>query len=463
MNRKRILAAILAMAIAIPAAAQSASMKLPKYESVTLGNGMRLLLMEKRDVPMIAFHARIAGGAIADPNGKEGTADLVAELLQKGAGERDALQFSAAADSVGATFGTASTRESLVVTGEFLARDQKLMLELLADALRRPRFEASELEKLRKRMIDGIAAARENQPDAVIDNYFDAFLFGTHPYGRSASETSLAAVTRDDVATWYPENAGADRTILVFVGDFDSKSLAKDVKKAFGDWQKAASPMPKLTAPATRKGRRVLLVDKPDATQTYFRIGNIGIARKDPDSVAVDLVNTAFGGRFTSMLNSELRIRTGLTYGARCYVNRESVPGSVAMSSFTKTESTAEAIDLALATLGRLHKGAIDAATLSSVKAYVAGQYPPRLETGNSLAAKLAEIEAFALGRGEVDEYGAKLAAVTGEGAKSVIERVYPKESDLTFVLIGNAAAIREAAGKYGEITERKITDAGWQ
>ncbi|MFA6956204.1 MAG: pitrilysin family protein [Thermoanaerobaculia bacterium] len=463
MNRNRILAVVAAMAIAIPAAAQTASMKLPPYEKVKLGNGMQLILMEKRDVPMIAFHARIAGGAITDPTGKEGTADLAADLLQKGAGSRDALQFSAATDSVGASFGTASAREALVVSGEFLSRDHKLMLELLADALRRPRFEPAELDKLRKRMIDGIAAARENQPDAVIDNYFDAFLFGSHPYGRSATETSLAAVTRDDVTKWYRDNAGADRTILVFVGDFDGKALAKDVKKAFGDWQKAAAPMPKLEAPAMQKGRRVLLVDKPDATQTYFRIGNVGIARKDPDNVAVDLVNTAFGGRFTSMLNSELRIRTGLTYGARCYVLRDTVPGSVAMSSFTKTESTVQAVDLALATLERLHKGAIDEATLSSVKAYVAGQYPPRLETGNQLAAKLAEIEAFNLGRSDVDDYGAKLNAVTGDGAKSVIERVYPKESDLSFVFIGNATAIRDAAKKYGEVTERKITDAGWK
>jgi predicted Zn-dependent peptidase len=463
MNRNSMLATVVALAIAIPAAAQTESMKLPQYEKLKLGNGVQLLLMEKRDVPMIAFHARIAGGAITDPAGKEGTADLVAELLQKGAGSRDALQFSAAADSVGGTFGTASARESLVVTGEFLSRDQKLMIELLSDALRRPRFEAAELDKLRKRMIDGIAAARENQPEAVIDNYFDAFLFGAHQYGRSASETSLAAVTRDEVVKWYRDNSGADRTILVFVGDFDAKALAKDVKKAFGDWQKAAAPMPKLTAPAALKGRRVLLVDKPDATQTYFRIGNVGIARKDPDGVAVDLVNTAFGGRFTSMLNSELRIRTGLTYGARCNVSRESVPGSVAMNSFTKTESTAEAIDLTLATLDRLHTGAIDAATLSSVKAYVAGQYSPRLETSNALAAKLAEIEAFNLGRGDVDDYAAKLNAVTGDGAKSVIERVYPKQADLTFVLIGNASAIREAAKKYGEVTERKITDTGWK
>lgn len=463
MIANRILAIAAALAISLPAAAQTASMKLPKYEKITVGNGMQLLLMEKRDVPMIAFHARVAGGGITDPAGKDGTADLAAELMQKGAGNRDALQFSGAADSVGATFGTHSGREALVVSGEFLSRDRALMIELLADALRRPRFEASELEKLRKRTIDGITAARENQPDAVIDNYFDAFLFGAHPYGRSASETTLAAITRDDVVKWYRDNSGADRTILAFVGDFDSKALAKEVKKAFGDWQKAAAPMPKLSVPATRKGRRVLLVDKPDATQTYFRIGNVGIARKDSDTVAVDLVNTAFGGRFTSMLNSELRIRTGLTYGARSYVNRESVPGSIAISSFTKTESTTEAIDLSLATLDRLHNASVDEATLSSVKAYVAGQYPPRLETGNQLAAKLAEIEAFNLGRGDVDDYGRKITEVTGAGAKAVIERVYPKQSDLTFVFIGNAAAIREAAKKYGEVTERKITDAGWQ
>jgi predicted Zn-dependent peptidase len=343
-----------------------------------------------------------------------------------------------------------------------MARDQTLMLELLSDVLMRPTFDAEEFEKLRRRSIDQIASAKDNNPGAVIGAYFAAALYGDHPYGRSASEASLANITRDDVTSFFKNQVGADRAVFAFVGDFDTNKLEKAVRAGFGDWRKAGAPLRTVPAVERIAGRRVLLVDKPDATQTYFRFGNVGVARNYPDRVALDMVNTAFGGRFTSMLNSELRIRTGLTYGARSVRSEESAAGSLSVYSFTKTESTKEAIDLAIDILTRLHDKGVDAETLASIKAYVKGQYPPDLETGTQLASKLTEIEMYGLGRGEVDDFESNVERASDEDLKKVIASVYPKK-DMVFVLIGNADAIREAAASYGEVTEMKITDKDWE
>lgn len=455
--KRKLTMAIVAAIFSIPAW----SMKLPETKTVTLGNGMKVLLVEKRDVPLIAFHGRIRGGDVADPAGKAGTAALTADLLTKGAGKRSAAAFSEAVDSVGGNFDTASDVETVIVRGEFMARDQKLMLELLSDVLMRPAFDAAELEKLRRRSIDGIASAKDNNPGNVIDAYFAAALYGNHPYGRSASEASLATITRDDVTAYFANEVGADRAVFAFVGDFESKKLEKAIRDAFGGWRKAGAKLVTAGAPKRVEGRRVILVDKPDATQTYFRFGNTGVARNYEGRIALEMANTAFGGRFTSMLNSELRIRTGLTYGARSIRAEEAAGGSISVSSFTKTESTKEAIDLALDVLARLHGNGVDAATLSSVKAYVKGQFPPDLETGTQLAAKITEIEMYGLGRGEVDAFEARVDKASEADLKSVISAVYPKD-DMVFVLIGNAGAIRDAAKSYGEVTEMKITDKGW-
>lgn len=456
MNRR------LAMALATAMVALTSwGMKLPETRTVALENGMRVLLVEKHDVPLIAFHGRIRGGDIADAAGKAGTAGLTAELLTKGAGKRNANAFSEAVDGVGGNFDSASDTEALIVRGEFMARDQKLMLELLADVLMRPAFDATEFEKLRKRSIDQIASAKDNNPGVVLGAYFSAALFGEHPYGHSASEESLANLTHEDVTTFFSNQVGADRAVFAFVGDFEAAKMEKAIRGAFAGWRRAGVPL-KPAPPVKRvEGRNVLIIDKPDATQTYFQIGNAGVARNFERRVTLDMVNTAFGGRFTSMLNSELRIRTGLTYGARSVRAEELAGGSISISSFTKTESTSEAIDLALEVLGRLHEKGIDETTLGSIKAYVKGQFPPDLETGTQLAAKLTEIEMYGLGRGEVDDFERNVEGASVEDMKSTIASVYPK-NDLVFVLIGNAAAIRESAKKYGEVTEMKITDKEW-
>jgi len=463
MKQSRTIAAlsVLALLAVLPAAAadEPAGVKLPPYEKTTLKNGLTLILVEKHDVPLIAFYGRIRGGEVADAAGKEGASNILAELLQKGAGSRDALAFSQAVDSAGGRLNARAGREAITVSGEFMARDRTLMLELLADMLIRPKLSKGEFEKVQQRSIEQIAAAKDNSPNALIGAYFDAFLFDRHPYGKTGDETSIAGLSHADVKAYYKSHVGADRAILAFVGDFDAKTMKTAVEKALGKWKKAAVDPPKIEEVSPLEGRRVLLVDKPDATQTFFWIGNVGVARDDPDRVALDLANTAFGGRFTSMLNTELRIKSGLSYGARSRLGQYSKPGTVAITSFTKTESTQEALDLAIAVLKELESSGLSDETLDSVQTYVAGLFPLELETSDQLASRLTEIEFYGLDKADVDDYGRQVMAASGEQVKTVIDRVYPSPDNLTFVLIGKAETIRDVAKKYGDVTEMKITD----
>jgi zinc protease len=434
---------------------------LPKAKVVELKNGARLLLVEKHEVPLVAFSARVRGGSLGDPEGKEGVAALTAELLQKGAGARDANQFAEAVDSVGGVLGVSPGRESLDISGQFMARDTALMVELLSDLLQRPRFEQAELDKMRERMVSEIAAEKDGDLRGVIGTYFQAFHFGAHPYGRpvGGSEASLATLKREDVLAYAKAQLGGDRLILSVVGDFDAKKLAKQLETALGGWARAAAPAPVAPATQPTKGRRVLLVDKPDATQTYFWAGNTGIARTDPARVDVDLANTVLGGRFTSLLNTALRVKSGLTYGAGSLVMRGTQPGPFAISSYTKTESTAQALDMALDILEGYRQQGMDDTTLASAKEYVLGQFPPTLETGLQIAAKQSELAFYGLDASDVDGFAAKVAGADKARIQAAIQRVMPSREDLTVVLIGKASDIREVARKYGTVTEMSITD----
>ena len=440
--------------------AAAADIKLPAYQTITLDNGATLLLMPRKDVPLVAANVAVRGGALADAAGKEGTADLLGEMLSQGAGTRDALAFAQAVDGAGGNLGFGSSREAIVANAQFLSKDSGLMLSLLADALLRPKMDAAEFDKLRKRAIDGIANAKDSDPRQLIGTYANGWLFRGHPYGRSTGgdETSLATITLADLQAFRAQQMGGDRLIIAIAGDFDAQAVTAQVREAFGGWAKASGALPQVEAKPRESGRRVLLVDKPGATQTYFALGNIGSRHGDPAEAAQDLVQTAFGGRFTSMLNIELRVKSGLTYGARSGIDRPRQPGMAAITSFTKTESTKAAIDLAIATLDRLHKDGLDAATIASAKHYVAGQFAPDLETAPQLAGQLASMALYGDTRDAIDGYLGRIAAATPEQIATA-RAVFPDSKDLVIVAIGDAARIRDTMKGYGPLTEMKLTD----
>ena len=440
--------------------AAAADIKLPAYQTITLDNGATLLLMPRKDVPLVAANVAVRGGTLADATGKEGTADLLGEMLSQGAGTRDALAFAQAVDGAGGNLGFGSSREAIVANAQFLSKDSGLMLSLLADALLRPKMDAAEFDKLRKRAIDGIANAKDSDPRQLIGTYANGWLFRGHPYGRSTGgdETSLATITLADLQAFRAQQMGGDRLIIAIAGDFDAQAVTAQVREAFGGWAKASGALPQVEAKPRESGRRVLLVDKPGATQTYFALGNIGSRHGDPAEAAQDLVQTAFGGRFTSMLNTELRVKSGLTYGARSAIDRSRMPGAATISSFTKTESTKAAIDLAIATLDRLHKDGLDAATIASAKHYVAGQFAPDLETAPQLAGQLASMALYGDTRDAIDGYLGRIAAATPEQIATA-RAVFPDSKDLVIVAIGDAARIRDTMKGYGPLTEMKLTD----
>lgn len=450
---------------AMSAAFAASAVKTPNFEKVQLGNGATLLLMERHDVPLIAFNAVVRGGALTDPQDKLGTASIVAGLLEKGAGSRDANAFAETVASVGGTIETGTSTESLSVSGSFLARDQKLMVELLADVLQRPRLEQAQFETLRDRYIEFIRAAKDSDRSALTPIYGAASLFGAHPYGRpvGGSEASLAAIEHSDVQQYYQDQVGADRVIISVAGDFKTAQLKSLLTRAFSNWRKAGQPLPSVPKPAAITTRRVLLIDAPDAVQSYFWAGDTSVAKKDPRRASLDIVNTLFGGRFTSMLNTELRIRSGLSYGANSHFDRMADGGSWEFGSFTRTEKTIEAIDLAFATLDKLHQGSLDAAQLESAKSYVLGQYPLALETASQWAYQLATLELYGLDRSYIDNYGAALAAVSSEDAKRIVTDAIPPSRQMVLVVIGKADAVRDGLRKYGPLTEAKLSDPQFQ
>ena len=441
----------------------SQNIHIPPHEKIVLKNGLTVLLLEKHGVPMVSFYALVKTGSAGDPAGQEGLAAITAGALRKGTKTRTAQQFAADLDFIGGSFDSGAGAEFTSISAEFLTKDLARGLDLFSDALLRATFPQSEVDKLLAQALDGVKGAKDD-PQAVIGAYYYGYLFGAHPYGRPAEgdEISLKKIQREAVAKFYEANYAPANTILAVAGQFDAAEMRKRLEETFGAWPAHAVTAVPIPAPAPVKGKRLLLIDKPDATQTYFAFGNVGVARNDPDRAAIRLVNTIFGGRFTSELNEALRVESGYSYGAFSFFDERKMPGPFQIASFTKNETTVPAIDLALKVLEKLHKEGITADQLKSAKSYIKGQFPPTIETCGALARRIAGNEFYGLGDDEINQLEARLDAVTVEAAKQAIQKHFPLDS-LTFALIGKASEIGLAVKKYAERQDsRKIDDPGF-
>ena len=439
------------------APAEGARLRLPEYRTVKLENGITLLLLERHALPLVSFEWIMkTGGSVGDPPGQEGLASLTAELLRKGTQSRTAHQISEALDFVGAAWGAGAGHDYAAGSCEVVKKDLDLGLELASDLLQHPSFPALEVGKLVEQEADGIKDEKA-VPGEVIGRYYDQFLFGAHPYGRPAggTETSLRTVKCGDVLQFYSAHYAPNELVFAAVGDFSAADLEAKIKAKFGAWKSKPGNPPPLKEPIAVSGRRALLVEKPDATQTFFRFGNVGLAYNNPDRVLVDVVNTLFGGRFTSMLNRELRIESGLTYGAKSQFAASRVPGAFAIGSYTANDKTERALDLAMGVLRKLHQEGITPEQLESAKAYIKGLYGLNFETNDQLAGMLCQLEAYGLGRHYIDTYFDRIDAMSLTDAKRVIEQYFPS-TNLAFVFIGQPAVIEPVARKLADKVERK-------
>jgi predicted Zn-dependent peptidase len=462
---KRGLIFALALVFTTPGAgkADDGALKLPPYKKAKLKNGMTLLLMERREIPLVSFNFIIKTGSTADPPGREGLASLVGELLRKGTKTRRADQISAELDFIGGQLGASAALDYTSGRAEFMKKDLNKGLDLLADAMLNPTFPQDEVTKLLKQRLDGVRAAKD-RAQGVIGSYFSAYLFGGHPYGRptGGDEKSLAAITREDAIRFYETYYEPSNTILAVVGDFNAVEMERTLAEKFGGWAAKDAPAFNLPEPAHAQGKRLLLIDKPDSTQTFYQIGNLGIARNNPDRVYIQVVNTLFGGRFTSMLNDALRVSSGLTYGAGSSFSQNRARGQFVISTFTRNETTEKAIDMTLDVLKRLREQGISEADLKSAKAYIKGQFPPQIETTDQLAAQIAQLEFYGLDEREINDYYAKIDAMTIDDARCVIKQYFPLD-DLVFVLIGRASEIENVAKKYApKMDTRSINQPGF-
>lgn len=434
--------------------------KLPAYQKFTLKNGLTIYLMEQHEVPMVNVSVILPAGAIYDSD-KAGLASITATALKHGTKNYPKAKLDEELDFIGASVNTYASKEFAGLSAEFAAKDKDKVLAIINELLTAPVFDTAEFSKEKKRILVRLDQAKES-PRSVIGSYFDKFLYGDHAYGNIVSGTisSVSGLVPDDIKKFYKENYIPDGSAISIVGDFNSKEMKGVVTKLFSGWKQGKQTNADIASKSITKptANRVLLINKDDAKETTFLIGAPGISRNNPDYIAIDVINTLFGGRFTSMLNDELRVNTGLTYGANSRFSPLKNGGAFMISTFTASKTTEPAIDKALEVLNKLHKDGVDEQSLTSAKNYVKGQFPPRYETSGQLSGLLTQMFWYNFNESYINNFQKNVDELTVEKAKEIIARYFPKDK-LQFIMVGKSEEIKKIVEKYGPLTEVQIKE----
>ncbi len=448
-----------AVAFTLVGPAQADTFKLPAYESYTLPNGLKVYLMPQKEVPLLHVSIGLQAGSAYDGT-QYGLASFTSEALKLGTKNFSKDKLEDLFDFHGAYFDAGADQDSTVVTLSLAAKDVDKLLPVLSEIVTSPIFPEKEVTKLRDRTVSQLKKAKES-PNQLADGFFNRLVFDKHPYATPISGTpiSIGKLKRADLQKFHASVYSPKAAAIAVVGDLEIAVMKKLIEKHFAAWSGAAAAKSALANFDGKNAGRVLLVDKNDSHETTFRIGGIGVKRDNPDWIGLQVVNTILGGRFTSLLNDELRVKSGLTYGARSRFEGMKDAGTFAISSFTATENTEKTLDLALKTYKAFVKNGVDTATLDSAKAYVKGLFPPRYETTDALAGLLIEIWTYDLTDAIINNFETEVNNLTVDRANELIKKYFPTENP-DILLIGQASKIQDIAKKYGRVIKTDIASA---
>jgi len=433
---------------------------LPPLERLALSNGLPVVLVGMHEVPVAEVILVVGAGAIADPAGREGLAHLTAEMLDEGAGGRDALALADAVDFLGATLEAGATWDAATVRLRVPVARLGEALPLMADVALRPDFPGSELERLRKEALTDLLQARD-VPARIASRALTQAVFGkAHRYGRpqTGDTAALSALSVADLRAFHAQRYAPAGASLVVVGDVTSASMRPLLEKAFGAWPAPAAAVaaPSVAVPPQLRGRTVWLVDKPGAAQSSTRVGRVGASWADPQYTAAEVMNTLLGGSFTSRLNDNLREQHGYTYGARSAFLRYRAGGLFLALADVQTDKTAPAVTEFFAELAGIRTPAT-AQEVERARSYAALGYAAEFETTLQVAARVVEKVVYDLPDDFFEQYVPKALAVDGAGLQKAA-RASIDPARLALVVVGDRAKVEAPLRALGLGTLRTLT-----
>lgn len=419
---------VLLLLLPLPAAAM-------KIERVVSPGGIEAWLVRDQLIPVVAMEFTFRGGAAMEATGEEGLANLLAAMLVEGAGNFESHHFQSTLEDRVITIGFEAGIDTFQGSLKTLSENLDTAADLLRLALTAPRFEASDLERVKTRIVTGLRRSAE-EPNTIAGRTWMATAFPGHAYGRPSRGTpeSVAQLTPDRLRAFHKARLARDNLIVGVAGDITPEALGKLLDRVFGELPVKAAPA-SVTDVAPQNLGRTVVVRRP-VPQSVVTMGHGGIKRDDPDYYTATVVNHVLGGGgFGSRLMNEVREKRGLAYGVYSYLATYDHAGLIMGGTATENARVGQSIEVIRQEWQRLHDAGPTEEELASAKTYLTGSFPLRLDATNRIARLLVSIQYDDLGIDYVDRRKGLIEGVTLADARRVARRLFAADQLLTVVV----------------------------
>jgi zinc protease len=417
---------------------------LPSIEKKKLANGLNVWLVKQNELPIVGMNLVVGTGGTADPADRAGLASFTSSLLDNGTRTRSAVDIANQTSALGVNIGTGSGWDSANVTMQTLTKNLDAALDIYADVIMNPTFPADELEILRKQTLVGLIQRKDNA-NAIANIAYGHLLYGkNHPYGKSlgGDEASIKALSREELEKFYSASYRPNNATLIVVGDVDSKTLIPKLEKALGGWKAGDVSAMQVPADATFDKPGIYLIDKPGAAQSVVTIGQVGVARNNPDYFPLSVMNSILGGQFSARVNMNLREDKGYTYGARTGWSFRKGAGPFDASAQVQTAVTKESVLEFMKELNGI-RGAIPVTPqeLEYNKQSLIRRYPGGFETVGGISGQLSALIVYGLPDTYFNDYIKNVQAVTIADVNRVANK-YLTPDKMAILIVGDRAVI---------------------
>ncbi|HZQ51646.1 MAG TPA: pitrilysin family protein [Bryobacteraceae bacterium] len=427
----------------VPAAGAPPKLHLPVPAMFTLGNGMKVYLVEDHALPLIHAEVLDLAGSEANPSGKPGTAGFTARMLTQGTTQRSATQIAEEAERIGAELRANATDDAAAAGMGALSTNTDEVFKLVSDVVEHPAFQDSEIERIRRERLAALVQEAD-QPVQALLRVGEKTLYGEGPYAYPSTGTTEAVktMTRQDLVNFWTAHYAPQNAALVLAGDLTAPEARRLAETYFGSWSASGEVAPaRIPQTPDAPQRRIVIVDKPGAPQTTLAAFGVGLSRKTPDYVPVELMNSILGGLFSSRINMNLREKNGFTYGAFSrYLFRRGA-GPFLAGAQVRTDVTGPAARELFAELNRIRTDPPTAAELKLAQDYALRSLPGQFETLRASSDLIGDLFVYDL---PVDYYR-KLPEQYSSVALAAIRKAalkYVQPSNLVLIAVGDRAKI---------------------
>lgn len=426
---------------------------IPQPFETVLPNGLKIVIFENNQLPLISYRLAFRSGDINDPKDAIGLTSAMASLLNEGTKTRSSKQIAEEVERLGAKISAGSSADHTTISASTLSLYKSDVLQLLADITLNPTFPAEEIALYQKNTIQGLESQRANA-SFLANEQVDKILFGAHPYSIvSPSKEDIEKISRENLVAFHQKMFAPNNAIFIIVGDVNRAELLEEIEEHFGDWKQKEIEEVEYSDLPNRTTTTLTVVDRPGSAQSNIVLANLAIERKNPDYFPVLLMNQVLGAGASSRLFMNLREEKGYTYGAYSRLDTRRLAGSFEATAEVRTPVTGDSLHEFFYELNRIRDEKVSEKELNDAKNFLTGVFPLRAETQEGLTNLIVSQKLYDLPEDYLQTYRENVNAVTLEEVEQMAKK-YITPDKIAIVVVGDAEEILPQVKSYSDNIE---------